>query len=121
MAIDTAAKRFSMLNFSYGVEVHLLFETDGTVDQDDRVHLLDLYGGIPPDAPPDNTKIDTQQKRMAVVGVARPWMRSVFPVDIPTEPWRHNVALTYANTLELVVIGGRLYRFQRFTRGIRLP
>ena len=51
MAIDTAEKRFSMLNFGGGSTVHLLFEPDGTVDLDDRQHLLDCYSGIAFSAP----------------------------------------------------------------------
>ena len=35
-----------MLNFGDGTNVHLLFEVDGAVDLDDRLHLLDLYSGI---------------------------------------------------------------------------
>lgn len=46
MAVDTAEKRFSMLNFGDGTNIHLLFETDGSVDLDDRQHLLDCYSGI---------------------------------------------------------------------------
>ena len=45
MAIDTRAKRFSMLNFSW-VPTVALFEADGTVDADDRAHMLNLYAGI---------------------------------------------------------------------------
>ncbi len=51
MAIDTAEKRFSMLNFGSTGTVHLLFEPDGAVDADDRAHLLDLYSGIALGAP----------------------------------------------------------------------
>lgn len=43
MAIDTVEKRFSMLNFGDGTTLHLLPEVDGSVDTDDRKHLLDLY------------------------------------------------------------------------------
>ena len=46
MAVDTAEKRFSMLNFGDGTNIHLLFEPDGAVDLDDRQHLLDCYSGI---------------------------------------------------------------------------
>lgn len=46
MAVDTAAKRFSMLNFGTGVHVHLTFQSDGVIDADDRHHLLDLYSGF---------------------------------------------------------------------------
>lgn len=51
MAIDTAAKRFSMLNFSESSPSMLLFRADGVVDADDRSHLLALYGGIPLSVP----------------------------------------------------------------------
>ena len=57
MAIDTREKRFSMLNFGDGNHFHATFEADGTVDLDDRQHLLDCYSGIafavavPPVAP----------------------------------------------------------------------
>lgn len=44
MAVDTREKRFSMMNFG-GPDV-AMFEADGTVDADDRAHLLDLYSGI---------------------------------------------------------------------------
>ena len=46
MAVDTAEKRFSMLNFGDGTTIHLLPEPDGTVDLDDRQHFLDCYSGI---------------------------------------------------------------------------
>lgn len=45
MAVDTASKRFSMLNFGQDDNV-MLFEVDGAVDADDRAHLLGLYSGI---------------------------------------------------------------------------
>ena len=45
MAIDTRAKRFSMLNFGVPWPV-ALWEADGTIDADDRAHLLNLYAGI---------------------------------------------------------------------------
>lgn len=47
MAIDTREKRMSMLNFGDGSTIHTLFEADGTIDLDDKQHLLDLYSGIP--------------------------------------------------------------------------
>ena len=49
MAVDTAAKRFSMLvidNFN-----EMLFQVDGAVDTDDRAHLVGLYSGIALDVP----------------------------------------------------------------------
>ena len=51
MAVDTAEKRFSMLNFGDGTNVHLLFQFDGAVDLDDRQHLLDCYSGVAFSAP----------------------------------------------------------------------
>ena len=46
MAVDTREKRFSMLNLGDGTHIHATFESDGTVDLDDRQHLLDCYSGI---------------------------------------------------------------------------
>lgn len=46
MAVDTREKRFSMLNFGDGSHIHATFEADGTVNADDRAHLLDLYSGL---------------------------------------------------------------------------
>lgn len=46
MAVDTAQKRFSMLNFGDGTTVHMLFQADATVDADDMYLLLDIYSGI---------------------------------------------------------------------------
>jgi len=51
MAVDTREKRFSFLNFGEGAHFHTTFEADGTVDLDDRQHLLDCYSGIAFDAP----------------------------------------------------------------------
>ena len=53
MAVDTAAKRFSMLvidNFN-----EMLFQVDGAVDTDDRAHLVGLYSGIALDVPSAGT------------------------------------------------------------------
>jgi hypothetical protein len=36
-----------MLNFGDGAHVHATFEADGSIDLDDRQHLLDCYSGIP--------------------------------------------------------------------------
>ena len=35
-----------MMNFGDGTTIHLLPEADGSIDQDDKQHLLDCYGGI---------------------------------------------------------------------------
>ena len=32
--------------------------------------------------------IDSKEKRAAVIGVGRPWMRDKFPVAAPDEEWR---------------------------------
>jgi hypothetical protein len=45
MAIDTVAKRMSMLTFASPLAWQHHFEVDGAVDADDRAHLLHLYGG----------------------------------------------------------------------------
>ena len=45
MAVDTAQKRFSILNMGW-VPGQLLFEPDGTVDADDKAMCLHLYSGI---------------------------------------------------------------------------
>jgi hypothetical protein len=45
MAVDTASRRFSMMNFGT-VPTSPLFIPDGTVDAGDRYHLLNLYHGI---------------------------------------------------------------------------
>lgn len=45
MAVDTREKRFAMMNLNR-IPATNLFETDSTVDADDRAHLLALYGGI---------------------------------------------------------------------------
>ena len=50
MAIDTKAKRMSMLSVCIPIPWAHLFEVDGSVDADDRATLLHLYGGIPLDA-----------------------------------------------------------------------
>lgn len=45
MAIDTAEKRFSMTAFG-DADGAIMFEVDGSVDLDDRQHLLGCYSGI---------------------------------------------------------------------------
>lgn len=45
MAIDTAAKRFSMMNFGRQ-PVFPLFPPDSSVDSGDQYHMLTLYSGI---------------------------------------------------------------------------
>ena len=43
MAVDSKAKRFSMMALGRGA---ILIDPDGTIAQADRQHLLWLYGGI---------------------------------------------------------------------------
>jgi hypothetical protein len=45
MAIDTKAKRMSMMSFASPLAWQHHFEVDGSVDADDRAQLLHLYGG----------------------------------------------------------------------------
>ena len=45
MAVDSARKRFSMMNFGSPI-IMPLFIPDGTIDDEDRYHLLNLYYGI---------------------------------------------------------------------------
>lgn len=50
MAIDTASKRFSMMNF--GTQpIAPLFIPDGTVNDGDKYHMLTLYFGIALNSP----------------------------------------------------------------------
>lgn len=51
MAVDSRQKRMSMIEFGAGHSWRTLFEADGSVDADDRAHLLGLYSGIALDAP----------------------------------------------------------------------
>ena len=44
MAVDTKTKRLSMINFGT-VTTDTLPEPDGTIDESDRLHLLDLFSG----------------------------------------------------------------------------
>lgn len=46
MPIDTKAERMSMLNHAMPLNWGHLFERDGAVNEDDRLTLLHLYGGI---------------------------------------------------------------------------
>ncbi len=53
--------------------------------------------------------IDDQEKRMAVMGVARPWMRAVFPVATPDEEWRISVGHAYGGNALSPVAGGNMF------------
>jgi len=45
MAIDTKAKRMSMLSVCNPIGWSALFEVDGAIDADDRAVLLHIYAG----------------------------------------------------------------------------
>lgn len=80
MAIDTAAKRMSMLAFASPAPWQIHFEVDGAVDADDRAHLLHVYGGNALAAP--TSLIDTKAKRMNMLSYCSPlaWQHH-FEVD----------------------------------------
>lgn len=46
MAIDSKTKRLSLIAFGDGTGIHTLPEPDNSIDQGDRQHFLDLYGGL---------------------------------------------------------------------------
>jgi len=46
MAVDTRQKRFSMMSFGSAIRFNQMWEADGTVDLDDKQHLLNCYSGI---------------------------------------------------------------------------
>lgn len=57
-----------MLNFGDGNHWHALFEADGTVDADDRQHLLDCYSGIAFAAPAGEAAFGTHMKSIPSLG-----------------------------------------------------
>lgn len=53
--------------------------------------------------------IDTKEKRAAVIGVGRPWMRDKFPVATPDEEWRISSGNAYGgNALSPTAPSGRI-------------
>ena len=56
--------------------------------------------------------LDTKTKRWSAVGVGRPWMRSTFPTDIPTEGWRLSVGNAYAGNALTPAVAGPLLMIQ---------
>ena len=76
MAINTKEKRFSMLSTASPLAWQLLFEADGTVDADDRLHLLHLYSGVEAD------DLDLQDDMTTVIADLIPFVRVEIP-DIP--------------------------------------
>ena len=49
--------------------------------------------------------IDDKEKRAAVLGVARPWMRDKFPVATPDEEWRISSGNAYGGNALSAVAG----------------
>ncbi|GMQ92502.1 MAG: hypothetical protein BMS9Abin11_1834 [Gammaproteobacteria bacterium] len=52
--------------------------------------------------------IDSKKKRVAVLGVARPFMRDKFPVATPDEEWRISSGNAYGGNALSPVTGGRI-------------
>lgn len=52
--------------------------------------------------------IDDKEKRAAVLGVARPWMRDKFPVATPDEEWRISSGNAYGGNALSPAVGGRV-------------
>lgn len=46
MAVDTRQKRFSMMSFGSAIKFAPMWEADGSIDLDDKQHLLNCYSGI---------------------------------------------------------------------------
>lgn len=68
MAVDTRQKRMSMLSFGDGTHMHVTFEADGTVDLDDRQHLLDCYSGIAFATPASSTLLSMERSSFRRIG-----------------------------------------------------
>ena len=51
--------------------------------------------------------IDSKEKRAAVIGVGRPWMRDKFPVATPDDDWRISSGNAYGGNA-LSVGAGRI-------------
>ncbi len=52
--------------------------------------------------------IDSTEKRYAVMGVGRPFMRVVFPIATPDEEWRMSVGNAYGGNALSPPTGGGL-------------
>lgn len=68
MAVDTAAKRYSMMTF--GFPVLALVNVNASVEADDRSTWLDLYGGITLGEPPAEVP-GGQTKTVALIAARR--------------------------------------------------
>ncbi len=81
MAIDTAAKRLSALNFGRGI---LLPFPDGTIDSGDKATLLNLYRGIALDPPVVAEAVVTGRWTRTRREARMPWLRVI--ADWPLVP-----------------------------------
>lgn len=81
MAIDTAEKRLSALNFGRGI---LLPAPDGTIDAGDKATLLNLYSGFALDPPPIDEAVDLGRWQRRRRTTPLPWLREIF--NWPLEP-----------------------------------
>ena len=52
--------------------------------------------------------LDSKEKRAAVLGVGRPWMRDKFPVATPDEEWRISSGNAYGGNALSPAVGGRV-------------
>ena len=52
--------------------------------------------------------IYSKEKRQAIFGIARPWMRNTFPVATPDEQWRMSVGNAYGGNALTPPVGGRI-------------
>lgn len=59
--------------------------------------------------------IDSKEKRVAVIGVGRPWMRDKFPIATPDPEWRASSGLTYGgNPFSVITVtSGDIYILDR--------
>ncbi len=52
--------------------------------------------------------LDSKEKRQAVFGIARPWMRNTFPIATPDEQWRMSVGNAYGGNALSPVAGAAI-------------
>lgn len=113
MAVDTKAKRFSMLSF--GRRGHVLPAADGSFGQGDRLNLLGLYsGGTPAPTPTpsagqtvaygggfllDPTWGQPRQPKRERKKRRKEFVRSLKPVALP-DPWENEEAARLAAQIE---------------------
>ena len=94
MALDTKAKRMSMLALASPLAWGHHFEVDGAVDADDRAHLLHLYGGIAfaDVAPTLNIRIKIGSRTLVTTGTITP------PSGATNKPWRMDCLFVVRST-----------------------